>query len=110
MAVQIRSIISQPGPWLDACCQEVLPRGKTWPTVLCFSTGIKQEPNRFVVPRTVMIGGKVRSQATDCGSGPLASRLRVAWLGCRIGGRMLGCAADSRLCPHRLPLDTTWPR
>lgn len=26
-----------------------------------FSTGIKREPNRFMVPRTIMIGGKVRS-------------------------------------------------
>nr|XP_060460486.1 glycogen phosphorylase, muscle form [Panthera onca] len=37
---------------------DVSSGGQTWPADLCFSTGIKQEPNRFVVPRTVMIGGK----------------------------------------------------
>lgn len=28
---------------------------------LLFSTGIKREPSRFMVPRTIMIGGKVRN-------------------------------------------------
>lgn len=42
---------------------------------LYFCTGIKKEPNKFFVPRTVMIGGKVRSWATERGSQPLMSRL-----------------------------------
>lgn len=41
------------------------PEGKPGPLTgsLCFSIGIKKEPNKFFVPRTVMIGGKVRGQA-----------------------------------------------
>lgn len=85
---------------VDRCRQEAKPG----PLISCFSTGIKQEPNRFVVPRTVMIGGKVRSQAADRGSDPLTAGLRSAWLGCRI--RVGGQAVE--LTPDCAPTGCPW--
>lgn len=62
---QVRPTIAQPSPgWLDAIrCYS--PEGKPGPLTgsLSFSIGIKKEPNKFFVPRTVMIGGKVRGRA-----------------------------------------------
>lgn len=75
---------SQGPGWMGAVWR-CHPEGRPGPLTSVFSTGIKQDPNRFVVPRTVMIGGKVRSQDADCSSGPLTPRLRLAWLGCRLG-------------------------
>ena len=67
-----------------------------------FSTGIKREPNRFMVPRTVMIGGKVRDlgQTGWVLNTCLDSHKIKVWE---------GQSADPRL-PHRLHLGTTWPR
>lgn len=51
--------------WAAQCSKSgAAVSGATWenliPALPCsFSLGIKKEPNRFFVPRTVMIGGKV---------------------------------------------------
>lgn len=110
MIAQVKAYFLPAWALADGYCQELLPRGEPGPLHPSFSTGIKKEPNKFVVPRTVMIGGKVRSWATDHGSGLLLSGLRSALAVLQDGGRGFGHGADSRLCPHRLPLGTTWPR
>jgi hypothetical protein len=52
-------------------------RGDAGFLMLLFPTGIKKEPNKFFVPRTVMIGGKVT------GLGVLDTRVDT-WLDGRI--------------------------
>ena len=84
---QVRATVSQPSPGWMGAVRCYCPEGKPGPLTgsLYFSTGIKKDPNKFFVPRTVIIGGKVRSRAADHGCGSLISRLRSAWLGCRMG-------------------------
>lgn len=67
MIAQVRAPVSQPGPGWMGAVRSSCPEGELGPLTpsLCFSIGIKKEPNKFVVPRTVMIGGKVRSWAAD---------------------------------------------